>query len=135
MLSAMRCAVAFRVPGVEADRILILICDYSVSALSKFCFERTLPSRLSRRPVHRASAKNVYVQVEDRLPGSGAVIDDCAIAAFSKAGGIGHARGHPQQVTQQGLVFLGGIVERLDVFARNHQQVGRRLSIDIANDD
>jgi hypothetical protein len=46
---------------------------------------------------------------------------------------IRDARANAQQVTKHTFISLACIVQRLNMFARNHQHVGRRLRIDIAN--
>ena len=91
---------------------------------------------LARRPGHFASAEDVHVEVKDRLPGATARINDCPISAvFSQPLVIGYARGHSQQVTQQRLVFLSGVVEGIHMLARNNEYVGGRLRVDIADHD
>jgi hypothetical protein len=46
---------------------------------------------------------------------------------------IRDARANTQQVTKQSFVSLRRIIQRLNMFAGNHQHVCRRLRIDIAN--
>ena len=76
------------------------------------------------------------MKVKDRLAGAAARINYCPISAvFSQPVVIGYARGHSQQMTQQRLVFLSGVVEGIHMLARNDQHVRRRLGVNVAHDD
>ncbi len=77
----------------------------------------------------------MYMKMKHRLPSARAVINYRPITPISKSLRVCHSRGNPKQVAQQRLVFLRSIVQRFNVFVRNHQQVSRRLRINIANND
>ncbi len=85
------------------------------------------PSASTRRPSHRASRKNVDVQMGNRLPRFFSLIDDQTIAAFAQS--IGDFRRRIHQSRPHGGIFdCGGAV---NVFTRNNENMRRRLGIDI----
>ena len=71
------------------------------------------------------------VKVKDRLAGAGAGVDDRAVSRLTEARIIRQARGHAQQMAEQGFVSLRSFVQRLDVFERKHEDVRWRLRIDV----
>ena len=73
--------------------------------------------------------------MEDRLSGAGARVDDRAIAGLAQAAVIGYTSSDTEQMPQQGFVPLRCVVERLNVFQRDHEHMSGRLRVDVANDD
>lgn len=92
-----------------------------------------LPAFLPWRPIHWTSTEHVDMKMKNGLAGAGAGIYDRAITTIRKPRVICDARGHSQQMPQQALIALRRFVQRLKMFLRNHQQVRRRLRIDVAN--
>jgi len=90
---------------------------------------------LSWRPAHGPSSKHVHVQVKYRLARSGAVVYDGAITAFPMTLSVGHSSGYTQQMAQECLVLLRCLIERLNMFAWDHQHMRRCLGVDIPNYD
>jgi hypothetical protein len=58
------------------------------------------------------------VQMENGLAGPGSSIYDRTIPAFSMAEIVRHARSNSEQVTQERLVTLRRIIQRLYMFPR-----------------
>lgn len=87
--------------------------------------------RLARRPVHRASAQHMDVQVIDRLAAIRACIDDGSVA-IAKAFAPRYICGNGQHVAQQRRVVVRSVRQRLQVLARNDEKVRRCLRRDVA---
>src|SRR5262245_7687609 len=81
---------------------------------------------LARGPVHRASAHDVNVQVEHRLPRFRTAVDDRPVPGAVDPLLARYPGRDREQVPEQALVLLP-VVERLDVSPRNHEHVHRRL--------
>jgi hypothetical protein len=77
----------------------------------------------------------VDVEVEDGLPGVRARVDDGAVASLGEALPVGDARGDAEEVAEQRLVRLRRVVQRLDVRARDDEDVRRGLRVDVAEGD
>jgi len=86
---------------------------------------------LSRRPVKRAASQHVDVQVEHGLPRPGAVVDYGAIALRIQSALPRQLSRDKKKVAEQRLVFGEGLLERGEVLARYHQQVDRRLRVNV----
>jgi hypothetical protein len=71
--------------------------------------------------------------VEHGLARAGAGIDHGTETGIGVALIIRHPRTNAEKMPQQRLVFLRRIIKRLEMLARDHQQVRRRLWIDITN--
>jgi hypothetical protein len=79
------------------------------------------------------AAKDVPVEVEDRLPRARTDVDEHAIVGETRvAGGLRDEVEHPF-----GLVGgeLGDVAEALDVTLRQDEQMGLGLRVDVANSD
>src|SRR5712691_8821853 len=88
---------------------------------------------LAWRPGHGTPAKHVDVKMKHRLARAGSGIDHGSVTILRQPFVVCDARGHAKQVAQQRLVFLCSLVERLNMFKRNHEQVSRSLRVNIAN--
>jgi len=64
---------------------------------------------------------------------TGAGIYDRAIAALVKTGGVCNLSCNSQQVTEQRFILLCSIIKRVEMLARNNQQVSWRLRIDVTD--
>jgi hypothetical protein len=91
--------------------------------------------KLAGRPLHRSPTEHMYMQVEDRLAGTGARVDDRAVSALAVTRIIGQARGDAQEMAKQSFVPLRRFVERFHMFERNHEYVRGRLRVDVPNSD
>jgi hypothetical protein len=72
--------------------------------------------------------------MKHRLTGAGAGIDHSAIAGFRQSLLIRDPRGDAQQVAQQMFMLLRTFIQRLQMFNRNHEEVGWGLRIYVTND-
>ena len=75
------------------------------------------------------------MDVEDGLAGVGVGVDDGAVAAVGVPRVARDACGDEEEVAEQRLVRLTRFVQRGQVFARDDERVGRRLRVDVAEDD
>jgi hypothetical protein len=73
------------------------------------------------------------VYVEHGLAGAGAGIDHGPETGIRVALFVRHPRPNAKQVPQQDLILLRSVVERFEMLARDHQQVRRRLGINVTN--
>jgi hypothetical protein len=87
---------------------------------------------LAGRPGERAAAEDVEVYVEDRLARARARVDDGAVAALRESFLGGDARRGEEESAEEGLVGVGGVGERGDVAARDDEDVGGGLRVDVA---
>lgn len=90
---------------------------------------------LARRPREVATAEEVDVNVEDGLARVRARVDDGAVATLGEPFLIGDAGGDAEQMAEQRLVRLRGVVEGFDVRARDDEDVRRSLRVDVAEGD
>jgi hypothetical protein len=88
---------------------------------------------LAGRPGQRSSTKHVHMKMKNRLARTGAGIYYRAIAVLIQAGSIRNLGRDSQQMTEQCFILLCSVIKRVEVLARNNQQVGGRLWIDIAD--
>ena len=79
----------------------------------------------------RAASQHVDMQVEHRLPRPGAVVDHGAIALRFQSPLTRQLRRHQKKMAEQRLVFGEGLLERGEVLSRKHQQVDRRLRVNV----
>jgi len=70
--------------------------------------------------------------MKDALACARARVDDRSIAALRKPFLIRQAGGDTQQMAERSLIPLTGFVKRFYVFARNDQNMGGRLRVDVA---
>jgi len=89
----------------------------------------------SRGPAEVPSAEEVEVDVEDGLAGGFAGVDDHAVAVRREFQVARDLRGAQQHVSDDRVVLIGHLVERRDVFARNDEDVRRRLRVDVVERD
>jgi hypothetical protein len=89
------------------------------------------PSVLSGWPGHIATANDMQVKMLDRLTGAAPSIDNNAKAILGNAKIIGHARADAQEIAKQRLIIARSIIKRIHMFARDNQNVFRRLRINI----
>jgi hypothetical protein len=87
---------------------------------------------LARRPVQRATADHVQVQVKDRLACARARIDHGAVTRLRQALLVGDARGDAQQMAERRFVAPRSVVERLQMLARDDERMDGRLWVDVA---
>ena len=91
--------------------------------------------RLTRRERERATAEQVNVQMKNGLPAVAVRVDDDAIAVFGKAFFACYFRAGQKQVTERFPVIFSGFVERIEMLARDDQNVRRRLRANIVEGD
>jgi hypothetical protein len=82
--------------------------------------------------VKRAAAKQVHVNVKDRLTSSGAGVHNRPIAAFIYPLFARKLGGNSEQVPELGFVLCSGRVKRMNVLSRSYQNVYRGLRIYVA---
>ena len=80
-----------------------------------------------------ASAQQMDVKMKHRLSGARSRIDDGPVAFGIQSALARQLRRHGQEASQQRLVLCGGILERGKMLARNHQQMNRRLRVEVFN--
>lgn len=85
---------------------------------------------LARRPGQGASTEQVDVQVEDRLPGAGADIEDGAVPLLNVALARDMGGGKVAAADDFGVVRLGFLQPR-EMFLRNDEYVRRRFGINV----
>lgn len=91
--------------------------------------------RLTRRPIQRATAEDVQVQVKHRLTRARAGVDDGAITVFGQTFQRGNTGRCVQQTADNGSVMRGSVIERGNVRARNHQNMRRGLRVKVPKRD
>ena len=69
--------------------------------------------------------------MKDRLACTCARVDDCPIAALGKSLLVGDARCYSEQVAERRFIFLRGVVERVQMVARDDKDVNGRLRVGI----
>src|SRR5205823_5223552 len=87
------------------------------------------PMLLSRRPAQLASAEQVQMQVEHRLPGVSAYVVNRAIPAF-EATLARQLGGDEVRVADDAGIFVVGFLKARNVFLRDDEDVRRRAGID-----
>jgi hypothetical protein len=73
------------------------------------------------------------MQVEHRLSGPRAVVDHRAVSLRFQSSRAGELCRNEEKMAQQRRVFRLGLLERGQVFAGNHQQVDRRLRVNVCD--
>ncbi len=79
------------------------------------------------------STQHVDVKMKHRLPGARSRIDDRPVTFGIQAAFARQLRRHYQEMSHQRLVFRRSIFERSKMLARNHQEMNRRLRMDVFN--
>jgi hypothetical protein len=93
-------------------------------------FGRARPC-LSRRPVEHSSSQDVDVQVKYRLPSAGAVIDHRAITTRFDPALASEFSGNVKEMSDQTFVFRFHHTEGFEVSPRYHEEMDRRLRVQI----
>src|SRR5215208_6478571 len=83
----------------------------------------------ARWPSHPAATQQVHVDVKDCLPRISIRIHHRSVARIRNTFSLGDLRGEERQATDQ--LGVAHLVERFNVLARNDDDVGRRLWIDV----
>ena len=76
----------------------------------------------------------MHVQVENRLTGSPAGINGQPVSGVCEIQTFRHQSGSQQQVAGEGFIRRGHVIQRIEMSSGQHQQVGRREGINIADD-
>ena len=82
------------------------------------------------RPLQRTPAEDVQMQMIDSLPCIVTTVEDGTIPSAETFLG-GHFFSYDEQVANERLIRRLYVVQAWDRLARNHEQVGRRLGINI----
>jgi hypothetical protein len=77
-------------------------------------------------------AEDMKMEMKDRLAGIRTGVCQHTIAGFADAFPLGNLDGKLEELTGQGPIIRAELVERLDMAARNHQDVGWRLRMEVA---
>jgi len=86
---------------------------------------------LSGWPGHLAASEEMHVNMEDGLSGVGPCVDNRAVAGLVDLLRFGDAPSHEREMSKQGFIPRGHVVEGADVLLRNDKNVDRRLGIDV----
>src|SRR5688572_10547444 len=90
---------------------------------------------LARRENERPAAEQVNMKMKDRLPAVGVRVDDDAVAVFGETLFARDFGGRQKQPPERLLMIFPGLVERIEMLARNDQDMRRRLRADVVKSD
>jgi hypothetical protein len=88
-------------------------------------------ARLAWRPSERPAAKQVEVEMEDRLARAATVVHNHPVSRVESEF-LRKGMRSQEQVTKKRFMLGSGSIQAGDVLFRNHQNVGRGLRIDVA---
>ena len=88
--------------------------------------------RLPRRPVHRASAEQMHMEVRDGLPAITPVVDDKTESRIREAFGLGDLPGGDEQMAEELRVGGKRFRHARDHPLGNHEDMNGRLRRNIA---
>ncbi len=106
-----------------------------IHRLSKNHSQENVSSLSARRPGEPAAGQQVKMNMENRLAGIMAVIDDHPVAALIKPLFGSYGFGNKEQVPDDFTVRDDETVDVSDMFFRHNEHMDRRLGIDVLKGD